>query len=86
MGLICCHSLVTTLFLSPQRARNGWFLVPIFAPFLGAIIGVMIYQVMVGFHVEGEARDQKERMEEESVRLTNVNSKANSKEVTKEMH
>ncbi|XP_061584957.1 aquaporin-3a [Cololabis saira] len=67
-------------------ARNGWFLVPIFAPFLGAIIGTIIYQVMVGFHVEGEARDNRERAEEESVRLTNVNSNANSKEGTKEMH
>ncbi|KAM6931444.1 aquaporin-3a [Xenentodon cancila] len=66
--------------------RDGWFLVPIFAPFIGAIIGTIIYQVMVGLHVEAEARDAKERMEEESVRLTNINSNANSKEATKEMH
>ncbi|KAM8760355.1 aquaporin-3a [Acanthopagrus schlegelii] len=65
--------------------RNGWFLVPIFAPFLGAIIGTMIYQVMVGFHMEGEVRDQKSAAEE-NVRLTNVTSKDNSKEATKEMH
>lgn len=66
-------------------ARNGWFLVPIFAPFLGTIIGVMIYQLMVGFHVEGEVRDQKEGTEQENVRLTNVNSNDNPKEASKEM-
>ncbi|KAM4745453.1 aquaporin-3a [Anableps anableps] len=59
-------------------ARNGWFLVPVFAPFLGAIIGTMIYQMMVGFHVEGEVRDQKENTEEENLQL-NVNSNSNSK-------
>lgn len=55
------------------RARKGWFLVPVFAPFLGTIIGVMIYQLMVGFHVEGEERDKnKTSAELENVRLTNV--------------
>lgn len=71
--------ILILLFWSILRARNGWFLVPIFAPFLGTIIGVMIYQLMVGFHVEGEARDKK-RTEEENVRLTNVTANdANSK-------
>ncbi|AWP06911.1 Aquaporin 3 [Scophthalmus maximus] len=60
-------------------ARNGWFLVPIFAPFLGTIIGVVIYQMMVGYHQEGEVRDQSERDEQENVRLTNVNTN-NSKD------
>lgn len=75
-----------TLPLSPLRARNGWFLVPVFAPFLGTIVGVMIYQLMVGFHVEGEVRDQKEATEQENVRLANVHSNDNSKEATKEMY
>lgn len=57
---------------------------PVFAPFLGAIIGTMIYQVMVGFHVEGEIRDQKSAAEE-NVRLTNVASNDNSLKATKEM-
>ncbi|XP_020513433.2 aquaporin-3 [Labrus bergylta] len=57
--------------------RNGWFLVPLCAPFIGTIIGVMIYQLMVGFHQEGEARDTK-CAEQESVRLTNVNANANT--------
>ncbi|XP_071756498.1 aquaporin-3a [Centroberyx gerrardi] len=67
-------------------ARNCWFLVPIFAPFLGTIIGVMVYQLMVGFHVEGEVRDREEKAQEsERVRLTNVTTNDNPKECTKEM-
>ncbi|XP_060927109.1 aquaporin-3a [Limanda limanda] len=61
-------------------ARNGWFLVPIFAPFLGTVIGVMIYQLMVGYHVEGEARDKRSAEQTENVRLTNVDTN-NAKEV-----
>uniref|UniRef100_A0A3Q3QHJ8 Aquaporin-3 n=1 Tax=Monopterus albus TaxID=43700 RepID=A0A3Q3QHJ8_MONAL len=49
---------------------SGWFLVPIFVPFIGTIIGVLVYQLMVGFHVEGEVRDRKSS-EQENVRLTN---------------
>ncbi|XP_034096186.1 aquaporin-3a [Gymnodraco acuticeps] len=63
--------------------RNGWFLVPVFAPFIGTIIGVIIYQVMVGFHTEGEYRDQK-RSTEENVRLTNVNSNDKTNNTSKE--
>lgn len=67
--------------------RDGWFLVPIIAPFIGAVIGVMVYQLMVGFHVEGEARDRKTpKPENERVRLTNVATNDNSKEGTKDMH
>ncbi|XP_038125784.1 aquaporin-3a [Cyprinodon tularosa] len=64
--------------------RNGWFLVPLCAPFLGAIIGTMIYQVMVGFHIEGEFRDRQEAKEqEENLQLTvttNCKSNSNGKE------
>lgn len=63
--------------------RNGWFLVPVFAPFIGTIVGVIIYQVMVGFHTEGEYRDQK-RSEEENVQLTNVNSNDKTNNTSKE--
>ncbi|XP_026199574.1 aquaporin-3a [Anabas testudineus] len=63
---------------------SGWFLVPIFVPFIGTMLGVLIYQFMVGFHVEGEARD-KRGSGPENVRLTNVNSN-NSKEATKEVN
>lgn len=57
---------------------------PIFAPFLGTFIGVVIYQMMVGFHVEGEVRDKMD-LEEENVRLASVNGN-NSKEASKEVH
>ncbi|XP_061673179.1 aquaporin-3-like isoform X3 [Syngnathoides biaculeatus] len=67
-------------------ARNGWFLVPVFAPFLGTIIGVIIYQMMVGFHEEGEVRDRRNAEAEESVRLTNVVANDKSKEATKQVH
>nr|AHA92968.1 aquaporin 3 [Sarotherodon melanotheron] len=67
-------------------ARDCWFLVPIFAPFLGSILGVMIYQLMVGFHTEGEARDKKQGTVQENVQLANVTSTNNSKEATKEIY
>lgn len=73
--------IINIIFLQLFRARNGWFLVPIIAPFIGTIIGVMIYQLMVGFHVEGEARDRKKMQEEEeNVRLTSVNTNNTSEE------
>ncbi|KAJ8414952.1 hypothetical protein AAFF_G00024750 [Aldrovandia affinis] len=56
-------------------AKSYWFFVPIFAPFLGAIVGVLVYQLMVGFHVEGEAREKEEEQEEERIKLSNVTSK-----------
>lgn len=67
--------------LFPFRARNGWFLVPLFAPFLGAIVGTIIYQMMVGFHVEGEVRDRLANRERENVPLNDTNSNTKSKEM-----
>ncbi|RXM92564.1 Aquaporin-3 [Acipenser ruthenus] len=52
-----------------------WWLVPIFAPFLGAVIGVLVYQFMVGFHTEGEAKDRAREDNEENVKLSNIHSK-----------
>ncbi|TRY60809.1 hypothetical protein DNTS_003147 [Danionella cerebrum] len=46
-------------------ANSYWSLVPIFAPFIGALLGVMVYQLMVGWHVEGEERDKRETVEQE---------------------
>lgn len=43
---------------------------PIFAPFIGAMLGVMVYQLMVGYHVEGEARDKRETEEKEKERFS----------------
>ncbi|XP_059906330.1 aquaporin-3-like [Gadus macrocephalus] len=57
--------------------KGYWFLVPLFAPFLGAVVGVVIYQLMVGYNVEGEARIQGRREEEESLlTTTTINEEA----------
>uniref|UniRef100_T1E6H8 Aquaporin-3 n=1 Tax=Crotalus horridus TaxID=35024 RepID=T1E6H8_CROHD len=50
-----------------------WWWIPIVAPFLGAIAGVMVYQLMIGCHDEPppEAND------EESVKLSNVKQRDN---------
>lgn len=59
--------------------NSFWFLVPIFAPFIGAVIGVMVYQLMVGYHVEGEERDKREAVEErERFKLSAVSEKENA--------
>ncbi|KAF4074396.1 hypothetical protein AMELA_G00238940 [Ameiurus melas] len=54
--------------------KNYWFLVPIFAPFLGTIIGVILYQLMVGWHTEGNARDKQKTAEESNVKLNDMDS------------
>ncbi|XP_056586188.1 aquaporin-3b isoform X3 [Triplophysa dalaica] len=62
-------------------ANSFWSLVPIFAPFMGAGIGVMVYQLMVGYHVEGEERDKRqavEREETERIKLSGVSEKENA--------
>ncbi|KAM9841632.1 aquaporin-3-like [Aulostomus maculatus] len=55
-------------------ANSYWFLVPICGPFLGAVMGVMMYQLMIGCHLEGEAAEKQMREEEEEERskLSNV--------------
>lgn len=72
-----------TLFIYSihDRANSFWSLVPIFAPFIGAFIGVMVYQLMVGYHVEGEERDKREaveREETERIKLSAVSEKENA--------
>lgn len=62
-------------FLS-NRYGSYWFLVPIFAPFLGTIIGVIVYQLMVGWHTEGEARDKRNVAEGMNVKLNDIDSSA----------
>uniref|UniRef100_A0A8C7N7B8 Aquaporin 3b n=1 Tax=Oncorhynchus kisutch TaxID=8019 RepID=A0A8C7N7B8_ONCKI len=47
------------------RAYSYWFFVPIFAPFIGVVVGMTVYQLMVGYHVEGEAREKREEEEKE---------------------
>ncbi|KAM6975798.1 aquaporin-3-like [Tautogolabrus adspersus] len=47
-------------------ANTYWFFVPACAPFLGAAVGVLIYQLMIGYHLEGEGEVQEEQKEEEA--------------------
>ncbi|MBN3308524.1 aquaporin-3a [Amia ocellicauda] len=54
-------------------AKNYWFFVPIFAPFLGSFVGVLVYQLMVGYHVEGEAREKAKQDGEDRIKLSNTN-------------
>ncbi|XP_073680208.1 aquaporin-3b [Garra rufa] len=59
-------------------ANSYWFFVPVFAPFIGAVFGVIVYQLMVGYHVEGEARDKRqaeEREVKERLKLSAVSEK-----------
>ncbi|KAL0192988.1 hypothetical protein M9458_011284, partial [Cirrhinus mrigala] len=55
--------------------RQCWFLVPFFAPFIGSVIGVIVYQLLVGWHVEGEVRDKKNKATDESLKLNDITSK-----------
>ncbi|XP_066501532.1 aquaporin-3b [Hoplias malabaricus] len=59
-------------------AKEYWFFVPIFAPFFGTFVGVLVYQLMVGYHVEGEVRDRQAaaaQEEKERLKLSNVPQK-----------
>uniref|UniRef100_A0A0B8RSI8 Aquaporin-3 n=1 Tax=Philothamnus irregularis TaxID=1899461 RepID=A0A0B8RSI8_9SAUR len=50
-----------------------WWWIPIIAPFLGAIAGVLVYQLMIGCHDEPPP----ESSDEESVKLSNVKHRDN---------
>uniref|UniRef100_U3F981 Aquaporin-3 n=1 Tax=Micrurus fulvius TaxID=8637 RepID=U3F981_MICFL len=52
---------------------SHWWWIPIVAPFLGAIAGVLVYQLMIGCHVEPPP----ESNDEESVKLSNVKQRDN---------
>lgn len=52
---------------------------PACAPFLGAVVGVMAYQLLIGYHLEGDIQETKrkeeeEKKEEETFRLSNISS------------
>uniref|UniRef100_A0A8C6XS16 Aquaporin-3 n=1 Tax=Naja naja TaxID=35670 RepID=A0A8C6XS16_NAJNA len=50
-----------------------WWWIPLVAPFLGAIAGVLVYQLMIGCHDEPPP----ESSDEESVKLSNVKQRDN---------
>ncbi|XP_020652080.2 aquaporin-3 [Pogona vitticeps] len=50
-----------------------WWWIPVVAPFLGALAGVMVYQLMIGCHDEPPP----ESNDEESVKLSNIKQRDN---------
>ncbi|GAA6219234.1 aquaporin-3-like [Lates japonicus] len=53
-------------------ANTYWFFVPICAPFLGAVVGVLMYQLMIGHHLEGDVQEKQKEEEVERLRLSNI--------------
>ncbi|XP_056259719.1 aquaporin-3-like [Seriola aureovittata] len=58
-------------------ANTYWFFVPICAPFLGAVVGVLMYQLMIGHHLEGEVQEKQKEEEEEEERFKLSNMATN---------
>ncbi|XP_007895329.1 aquaporin-3-like [Callorhinchus milii] len=56
-------------------AGNYWFWVPILAPLLGAVLGILVYQLMVGIHTEPEENHSSSA--EERIKLANMKPKEN---------
>ncbi|KAG7498187.1 aquaporin-3-like [Solea senegalensis] len=54
-------------------ANTYWFFVPTCVPFLGAMVGVLMYQLMIGHHLEGEVQE-KQKEEEERLKLSTVSA------------
>uniref|UniRef100_A0A4W6CJP5 Aquaporin-3 n=1 Tax=Lates calcarifer TaxID=8187 RepID=A0A4W6CJP5_LATCA len=53
-------------------ANTYWFFVPICAPFLGAVVGVLMYQLMIGHHLEGDVQEKQKEEAVERLRLSNI--------------
>lgn len=71
----------TVFFFSnsfPFRANTYWFFVPICAPFLGAVVGVLVYQLMIGYHLEREVEGRQKTEEEERFELSNNTTNGDS--------
>ncbi|XP_054468089.1 aquaporin-3-like [Anoplopoma fimbria] len=58
-------------------ANTYWFFVPICAPFLGAVVGVLIYQLMIGYHLEREVQER-QKEEEERFKLSSMTNNENA--------
>ena len=74
-----CNDIMHYSFINSfsSRANTYWFFVPICAPFLGAVVGVLMYQLMIGCHLERDAqekqkRKKKEEEEEERLKLSDI--------------
>lgn len=64
------------LHLFSYRANTYWFFVPICAPFLGALVGVLMYQLMIGYHLEGGVQEKKKAGER--FKLSNITTNENA--------
>ncbi|XP_035523867.1 aquaporin-3-like [Morone saxatilis] len=53
-------------------AHTYWFFVPICAPFLGAVVGVLMYQLIIGYHLEREVQEKQKKEEEDRFKLSNI--------------
>ncbi|XP_044031023.1 aquaporin-3-like [Siniperca chuatsi] len=54
------------------KANTYWFFVSICAPFLGALVGTLMYQLMIGYHLEGEVQEKQKEEEKERFKLSNI--------------
>ncbi|XP_054612178.1 aquaporin-3-like [Dunckerocampus dactyliophorus] len=58
--------------------NNYWSLIPIGGPFVGAMVAVIVYQLMIGYHLSGDAsHKRKKKQEDKEERLTLPNIRAN---------
>ncbi|XP_078407444.1 aquaporin-3-like isoform X3 [Cetorhinus maximus] len=57
-------------------AGNYWFWIPIFAPLLGSVLGILVYQLMIGIHLD--PINCSSPSGEENVKLANVKLRASS--------
>ncbi|XP_061912822.1 aquaporin-3-like [Entelurus aequoreus] len=58
--------------------NNYWFLIPIGGPLVGAVVAVMVYQLVVGYHLSRESSHKmkkKQRDEESRHKLSNLAAK-----------
>ncbi|XP_003973612.2 aquaporin-7 [Takifugu rubripes] len=60
------------------RSGNGWWWVPITAPFIGGLLGAGLYKIMVELHHPGTCTRREGPVEEESAPLGNQENTSNN--------
>lgn len=67
----CMHYMCFMSFSC--SAHKYWCFASVLAHFVGAVVGVMVYQLMIGYHLEkGQRGKQKKFREEEGIQLSDV--------------
>ena len=46
------------VFSSEMGIRYTWFLIPLFGPYIGALLGALVYFVFIGFHIKDQPLTQ----------------------------